>query len=210
MLIPLQGIAQSKVQKDSIVLARLLKRNVKCVLPGGKIPQGHKNQVRDAAYAYHYWYPVYFIEKHWKRYSDTEEYRSPDTKCMFRLWPGQTIDFPLGRVDLKGKPIGIKLPDMIRVEKAVDSYIAIIKAGKEKYVGNLVINYLCKGTMGWNFQIVTTGSKEGFGYIYKIDVSELPVSGDLIFKHFLFKYDLGYAAKYQSLGIAMANDFAEF
>lgn len=140
---------------------------------------------------------------------DTNKYVSTDKKCTLKLWPGKTIRFPLGAVDKDGTPIGLKSSDIVRAENIVDQYIDSIKNGKIKEVKGIRVTEFCKGISGYNFQFSLKGIIGNRGYIYKIVVSELPVSGDLIFKHFLYQYPLNLKLKYEQIGIAMANDFGD-
>ena len=126
------------------------------------------------------------------------------------LWPGATFDFPLGAVDSAGKFLGVKLPYMLRAEKRVNDYADSIENGKEKFIGKIKIDHFCKSVHGYFYEILLTGTDNESGYIYKIIVSELPVSGDLIFKHFLYKYQLHYSKQYKQLGEIMANDFTDY
>jgi hypothetical protein len=130
---------------------------------------------------------------------------------FIKIWPGQTINFPSSQVDSIGKFIGVNCADILRVDRAVSKYIRLIKEGKDKKLKNIKIIEFCKGIIeGYNHQIALKGIANGNGYVYKIEVSEIPVSGDLIFKHFLYKYDYNSRDKYEGLGIAMVNRFSEF
>ena len=208
-LFHLDGRCQSITNR---CLDSLLKRNIVCKLRGGENVHIHSDHIRNAAYAYNYWVPLNFKEiiSHSQIYSDTERYVSEDKKCSLKIWPGQTIDFPLGQVDSRGKPIGIKCSDIIRVEKIVNDYIFFLKSGKDKELSGIKINEFCNGVRGYNFQIALKGTSAKFGYIYKIEISEIPVSGNLIFKYLLYKYDLKFKEKYETIGLAVANGFSEF
>ena len=192
----------------SFSLEELYKRHKECKFSARKT--NFKNDitdVRDAAYAYHYWYPGDFKEVLSKEFSDTITYISIDKRSKLKLWPGKTVSFPLGTVDSAGKFIGVKAEDIVRVEKVVDNYIELISSGKERYIRRAKIIDICKDIDGYKFTVNVRAVNNQMGYIYKIEVSELPVSGDLIFKHFLFKYDLKSNRKFENLGLLMANDF---
>ncbi|MHA4894035.1 hypothetical protein ACXZ1K_04730 [Pedobacter sp. PWIIR3] len=208
-LFHLGGSCQSSPNK---CLDSLLKRNVLCKLSGGEKVRIRSNHIINAAYAYKYWVPLNFKEiiSHSQIYTDTVRYLSTDKKCSLKIWPGETIDFPLGQVDALGQSIGINCSDIARVEKIVNDHILFLKSGKEKELSGVKINEFCDGVFGYNFQMALKGNSAEFGYIYKTEISEIPVSGDLIFKHFLYKYDINYKEKYESIGLAMANEFSEF
>ena len=190
-----------------------MKRDIPCKLSGEKHVKIRINNVRNAAYAYSYWMPISFKEVivNHDKYTDTEFYVSPDKKCSLKIWPGQTINFPSSQVDSTGKFIGVNCADILRVDKAVSKYIRLIKAGRDRQLQKIRIVEFKEGIInGYNHQIALKGIANGYGYIYKIEVSEIPVSGDLIFKHFLYKYDYKSRDKYEGMGIAMANRFSEF
>ncbi len=169
------------------------------------------NGVGNAAFAFNYWYPYNFKEKkvviNSNQPNDTSTYISPDNKCTLKIWPGKIVNFPLGAVDSLGKRIPLRAEDIIRAEQEVDRYIALIKSGKEVHVSQVKVLELCKGIDGYNFQIFLKGKLGSKNVIYKIELSELPVSGDLIFKHMLFSFDSEYAKEYEAVGIAIARDF---
>lgn len=203
------ALGQSSVTNNRC-LDSLLKRKVVCKL-SGENTHIRSEQIRNAAFGYTYWVPLSFkVIPEPKKYTDTESYISSDKKCLLMLWPGKTINFPLGQVDSTGKFIGVKCADIFRAEKTVDEYIRFIKEEKESKLKGVKILEFCKGIRGYNFQVALKGIGNGYGYIYKIDVSEIPVSGDLIFKHFLYRYSISAKKKYEKMGVAMANSFAEF
>ena len=176
-------LAQSSVKNNS--LEELYKRHTKCKFSARKTKlKNDITYVRDAAYAYNYWYPADFKEMLSKDFSDTITYISTDKKSNLKIWPGKTISFPIGTVDSVGSFVGIKAEDIIRVEKVVDNYCGVISSGKELYIGKAKIINICKGIDGYKFTINVKAADQNMGYIYKIEVSELPVSGDLLMKHF--------------------------
>jgi hypothetical protein len=213
LLIILNGVLNVGCQEKlcgQLSLTDLLKRHEPCKLVlRNALAQANVTKVHNAAYAFNYWVPVNLKEVISKDAPaiDTARYISDDRKCSLKIWPGETVPFPLGTVDVKGKLIGIKAADIIRVEKRTDNYIELIKSGKEKHIGAVKILELCKGVNGYEFTISLKGKKGQRGYIYKIEVSELPVSGELIFKHFLYEYMLGAKSDAERMGLQMANDF---
>jgi len=196
-------------------LSKLLERNVPCNFEGAetKLDTAQYAQTRNVSYSYAYTYPKYFkeiwatqkvvseVRKSTDAYIDTITYLSPDKQVSLKIFAGQVVPFPLGSRK------GIKAADVLAVEKAVDDYIISLKAGRDKELGKVKINYLCKGVKGYNFSICLRGTHDNLNYIYKIVVAELPVSGDLIFSHFLYQYPAVAAGKYEALGITLGNAF---
>lgn len=210
MAIGLGSNAQSKLKKEDQLLDSLLKSRYACQLPGEKISQDDFVGVREATFGYNYSYPKDFkeiINKGAFSLYDTTKFESPDRKCTLKIWPGKTINFPLGAMDKHGNKIKLKSSDIIRAEKIVDQYIDSVKDGKLNQIKNINISDFCKGVDGYEFQFALKGIVGEDGCIYKVYVSELPVSGDLIFKHLLYKYNLDSKNKYEPIGFAIADDF---
>lgn len=196
-------------------LKALLGRNVPCNLEGTeiKLDTAQYTQSRNVSYSYVYTYPKYFkeiwpveqviseVRSQTDRYIDTVTYLSPDKQASMKVFAGQIVPFPLG------SRRGIKVADMLAVEKAVDDYIQLLKEGKDKELGKVKISFLCKGTKGYNHSICLKGSKDQNQYICKIVIAEMPVSGNLIFSHFVYQYPATAKDKYEALGITLANDF---
>lgn len=196
-------------------LKKLLERNVPCKFDGItlNLDTAQYAETRNVSYSYSYTYPKYFkeiwpveevvseVRKKTDAYIDTVTYLSPDKQASLKIFAGQVVPFPLG------SKYGIKATHVLAVEKAVDDYIKTLKAGKDKELGKVKIGFLCKGTKGYNFSICLRGSKTDTQYIYKIVVAEMPVSGDLIFSHFLYQYPAAVKEKYEALGVTLANAF---
>ncbi len=196
-------------------LKKLLDRNVPCVFEGEsiKLDTAYYALNRNVSYSYSYYYPKYFkeiwpkeeviseVRKVSNAYIDTLTYLSPDKQASFKLFAGQVVPFPLA------KRRGVKAGDILAVEKAIDDYIKVIKAGKDKELGKVNIISLCKGIKGYNFSIGVRANKGNLQYLYKIVVAELPATGELIFSHFLYQYPAAAQEKYAALGITLANAF---
>jgi hypothetical protein len=196
-------------------LKKLLERNVPCMFEGPviQLDTAHYALNRNVSYSYSYYYPKYFkeiwpkeeviseIRKVSNAYIDTITYLSPDKQASFKVFAGQVVPFPLT------KRRGVKAGDIIAVEKAIDDYIKVIKAGKDKELSKVKITSLCKGVKGYNFSIGVKGNKGNLQYLYKIIVAELPATGELIFSHFLYQYPSQATEKYAALGTTLANEF---
>lgn len=196
-------------------LKKLLERNVPCNFQGTeiKLDTAHYAETRNVSYSYSYIYPKYFkeiwpveevvseVRKKTDAYIDTVTYLSPDKQVSLKIFAGQVVPFPLG------SKYGIKATHVLAVEKAVDDYIKTLKAGKDKELGKVKIGFICKGIKGYNYSICLKGSRGQTQYLYKIIVAEMPVSGDLIFSHFLYQYVNAEKAKYEALGVTLANAF---
>jgi hypothetical protein len=210
LLLPIGSKGQS-MSNNNAKLQLLLKRKVACNLFGNANRQYKNAQfIRNAAYGHAYFITSDFKYVKQKNFNDTTKYVSKDSKAAIKIWPGQTVSFPLASVDAHGKFIPLTAHDVIRVEKAVDEYISKIRQGKDKEIGFLKNIQICKSISGYNFGIDVKGMDGRFGYFYKISVLELPVSGDLVFNHFIFKYDLRSKVKYSAVGLDMANYFGNF
>jgi len=196
-------------------LKKLLQRNVPCLFEGESITLDttHYALNRNVSYSYSYYYPKYFkeiwpkeevvseIRKVSNAYVDTLTYISPDKQASFKLFAGQVVPFPLA------KRRGVRAGDILAVEKAIDNYIKVIKAGNDKELGRVKIISLCKGVKGYNFSIGVKANKGNQQYLYKIIVAELPATGELIFSHFLYQYPSAAKDKYAALGTTLANAF---
>ncbi len=201
------GVVQGH-KSDDTPLKTVLARKTSCNLFGKqKVKYNNVEFIRSAAYGHAYFITPDFEYVKQKKFNDTTSYLSRDKKCTIKIWPGQTVSFPLGSVDTNGKFIELKLDDIVRVENAVDEYIEKLKKGEDSELGVLRKIEVCKATNGYKFEINVKGADEQFGYFYKICVLELPVSGDLVFNHFMFKYELKSKTKYSPVGLAMANYF---
>lgn len=196
-------------------LKKLLDRNVPCAFEGVpvKLDTALYGESRNVSYSYAYTYPKYFkevwpqeevvseVRKQNSVYIDTVTYTSPDEQASLKVYAGQVIPFPLGS---KRK---LQASDVLAAEKAVDDYIKLIKAGRDKQLGKVKIGFICKGIKGYNYSICLKATKGDTQYIYKIILAEMPATGELIFSHFLYKYSASVKDKYEALGITLANTF---
>lgn len=189
----------------------LLKRKKPCVLSGGApYPDtAYYTGGRNAAYAYGFSFPKNFQEKPIEIFdkngvllSDTTAMTSPDGHASLKIWIGETISFPLGAMN-----DSLKTSDFMRADSIVEHTIANIRERRYPYLSSASIDYLCHGYSSYEHSIALIAHNAGHTIIYKIQVSELPVSGDLIFKNMVFTYDKGFAKQYHAVGITLANDF---
>jgi len=202
-------------QSQEAQLKKLLSRKVPCVFVGNtvKLDTALYADSRSVSYSYTYYFPKYFkeiwpkeevvseVRKKTDAYIDTVTYVSPDQQAQFKIYAGQVVPFPLG------KKRALKAADVVAVEKAVDDYIKVIKAGKDKELGKAKTTFVGKGVNGYNFSICVKGWKGQTQYVYKVVVAELPATGQLIFSHFLYQYNAAVKAKYEALGNTLANEF---
>lgn len=195
----------------SPAVEKLLKRKKECRLSGGEaqIDTAKYTGVWNAAYAYDYSYPKDYsettidnIDKNGMLLSDTAFLASPDKHATIKIWVGETISFPLGAVNGS-----LKASDFARADAAVEKAITQIKQGKYPYLKGAAIDELCHGLDGYNHSISVIGHTGRQVIVYKIQVSEIPVSGDLLFKNLVFTYDKGFDKQYRSVAITVANDF---
>lgn len=185
----------------------LLKRQQNCILNGElKIFDSAKyGGAWNAAYAYDYLYPKKFkdtsieiLDKEGTIISDTSVAISPDRHAVIKFWIGENIPMPQD---------SIKVSDILRVDKKVDSLIGELKQSKYTYLSGFSIDTLCHGIDGYYHNIALTGHNDKQNIIYKIEYSILPVSGDLIAKNLVFIYDKELAGIYHPIGITIANSF---
>ncbi|MFD1257191.1 hypothetical protein ACFQ3S_10315 [Mucilaginibacter terrae] len=202
-------------QSQQAQLQKILSRKVPCLFEGNtiKLDTALYADSRSVSYSYSYYYPKYFkeiwpkeevigeVRKKTDTYIDTVTYVSPDQQAQFKIFAGQVVPFPLGTKRQ------LKAADVMSVEKAVDDYIKIIKAGKDKELGKVKTTFVGKGINGYNFSICVKAWKGQTQYLYKIIVAELPATGELIFSHFLYQYNAAVKAKYEALGNTLANGF---
>jgi hypothetical protein len=61
----------------------------------------------------------------------------------------------------------------------------------------------------WNNkgEFIILGQLDNIELIWKTELSEVPISGDLTFKNMLFTYPISERSKYQAIGIEMAKEF---
>ena len=185
----------------------LLKRHVNCIL-NGEPPNFDSSKYGgawNAAYAYDYLYPKNFkdtsieiLDKEGSIISDTSVAISPDRHAVIKFWIGETISMPQD---------SIKVGDIIRVDKKIDSLINQLRKGNYTYLKGFYIDTLCHGIDGYYHDIALIGHNNTQGIIYKIEFSILPVSGDLISKNLVFKYDKEFGNIYHPVGITIANSF---
>jgi hypothetical protein len=202
-------------QSQEAQLKKLLNRKVFCLFEGNtiKLDTALYASSRSVSYSYSYYYPKYFkeiwpkeevigeVRKKTSAYIDTVTYISPDQQAQFKIFAGQVVPFPLG------KKRSLKAADVVAVEKAVDDYIKLIKAGKDKELGKVKTTFVGKGINGYNFSICVKAWKGQTQYVYKVLVAELPATGELIFSHFLYQYNVAVKEKYEALATTLANEF---
>ena len=163
--------------------------------------------MRNAAYAYGYVYPKEFREiivESDHPMSDTLSMASPDNRASLKIWIGETVSFPLGLINGKLKP-----SDFARADTAVEKAIRQLKQGHYPYFKRGSIDYMCHSYQGYAHSVCVVGHNAKQVIIYKIDVSELPVSGDLIFKNLVFAYDKSLDKQYHAVGLTVAKDFGD-
>jgi len=202
-----------KEETKSILKDSLMHRENICKLKqwlGGRIDSETFYSVRDAAYGYSFLVPKEFkevIDTISSEYNDTTIFISQDKKCHFYLWADNSIYFPIGKI-YNGKELQIHESDIYRVDSIVKNYVDNIKAGKNNFLINIIIDELCISIKGYEYQISIKGKTSNECIIYKTEISELAVSGDLIFKNFLYTYKPDLTNDYyEFLGIIMANSF---
>lgn len=204
--------AQSKKTK----LKKLLERNIPCNMEGRTIALTDTSlyaQSRNVSYSYSYIYPKNYKET-WPKeevvsevrlnsdpYIDTVTYTSQDHKASFKVYAGNVAVLPSGRVH------NMKLADLQAIDKFADLHIANIKQGKDKELGKVNLLHICKGVKGYRYTICVKASQGDEQLLYKIIMVEMPVSGDLIFSHFLFRYPTADKEKYEAQGISLAREF---
>lgn len=185
----------------------LLKRQQECELKGEPktFDSSKYGGAWNAAYAYDYIYPKNFkdtsieiLDKEGTIISDTSVAISPDRHALIKLWIGETISMPQD---------SIKVGDIVRIDKKVDSLIKELRRNKYTYLSGFSIDSLCHGIDGYYHDITLTGHSVKQGIIYKIEFSVLPVSGDLISKNLVFTYDKDYSDIYHPIGLTVANNF---
>jgi len=170
-------------------------------------------QSRNVSYSYAYMYPKNFRET-WPKeevvsevrqstdpYIDTVTYTSQDRKAVFKVYAGNMVVLPSGRLQK------LKLADVQSIDKFADEHIAKIKQGKDKELGKVKIQHICKGVKGYNYTICVKAIQGDENILYKIIMVEMPVSGDLIFSHFIYRYNSAAKEKYEAIGVSLANAF---
>lgn len=195
----------------SNAVEQLLHRKSICKLPGGEKYDSSKYVgVRNAAYAYNYMYPKAFkdstidvLDESGVLLSDTTYSASADKHAVMRIWIGDTIPFPLGAMN-----DSLKESDFSRADSAVARTVAKLQRSEYPYLKGALIDNVCRSYDGYNQQILVMGHTNKNVIIYKIDISEIPVSGDLIFKNMVFTYDKGYEKQYHKTAITIVNDFS--
>src|SRR5215216_6555629 len=102
LIFPTVSNAQASLN-DNNKLQLLIKRKVTCNL-FGKGHQKYNNAqfVRNAAYGHAYFVTPDFEYVKQKNFNDTTKYQSKDNKATIKIWPGQTVSFPLASVDANG------------------------------------------------------------------------------------------------------------
>ncbi|MVN90805.1 hypothetical protein [Mucilaginibacter aquatilis] len=207
-------LAQAQTKRSK--LKKLLERNITCNMEGRTISLTDTalyEQNRNVSYSYSYIYPKNFRES-WPKeevvsevrqnndpYIDTVTYTSQDKKAVFKIYAGNVVVLPSGRV----RKIGIA--DVMKIDQFANDHIANIKKGKDKELGPAKIQHICKGVKGYNYTICVKANKGDEQLLYKIIMVEMPVSGDLIFSHFLYRYPTVDKDKYEALGISLAREF---
>lgn len=198
---------------QQLTVAELLKREQACQLSGGepRLDTAKYVGVRNAAYAYGYSYPKNFreviienLDANGVLLSDTACMVSPDKHASLKIWIGETISFPLGAINRD-----LQAADILRADSQVEKAIFQIKQHHYPYLQGASTDFLCHGFSGYNHSISLLSHNSRQVIIYKIVISELPVSGDLIFKNFVFAYDKGFEEQYHAVGVALANDFGD-
>ncbi|MFT3845094.1 MAG: hypothetical protein QM725_08580 [Lacibacter sp.] len=191
----------------TLTVDSLFKRQQNCILNGEpKIFDSSKyGGAWNAAYAYDYLYPKNFkdtsieiLDNEGTIISDTSVAISPDRHAVIKFWIGETISMPQD---------SIKVSDILRVDKKVDSLIEQLKQSKYTYLTGFTIDTLCHSIDGYYHNVALIGHSDKQGIIYKVEFSVLPVSGNLIAKNLVFTYDKKFTNIYYPIGITVANSF---
>jgi hypothetical protein len=207
LLIACKSKTDNTISVKPLSLDSLLKRHENCIL-NGEPPFFDSSKYEgawNAAYAYDFLYPKSFkyksieiLDKDGAIISDTSVYISPNRHAIIKFWIGETIFMPQDN---------IKVDDILRVDKKIDSLIFTLRKGNYPYLENFILDTLCHGVDGYYQDIAFIAHNDRQVSIYKIEYSILPISGDLIAKNLVFTYDKEYANIYHSVGITIANSF---
>ncbi|WP_460503343.1 hypothetical protein [Hymenobacter agri] len=130
---------------------------------------------------------------------------SPDHHARLIIWPGDAIGFPLADPDAK---LGVK--DIVRADSVVGQTIAAMRRGNFPYLRGATVDYLCHGLAGYQHTIALTAHNARQIIVYKVVVTEQPVSGNLVFNNLVFVYDKRFAHLYQAASLAVANGMRAF
>jgi hypothetical protein len=199
-------IEVAKEQKP-LSVDSLLKRKEPCILNGepSQFDSSKYETAWNAAYAYDYLYPRTFKDSSilikdtaGDVTSDTSLLISPDNHATIKFWIGVTIPFPQDSIQAR---------DILRVDSTVNNFISKIKLNDYPYLQEFAIDTLVHGIDGYYHSIGIIGHNQKQAIIYKIEVSVIPISGDLIFKNLVFIYDQEYKKLYKPMGITIANNF---
>lgn len=200
----------SSSNRNSIDIESLLERKKSCNLSGGEKYDSTKYiSGWNAAYAYSFIIPKVFkdstidvFDKEGVLMSDTSYAFSPDKHAAMRMWVGKTVSFPLGAIGVK-----LSVRDFARADSAAASIVKQIKKGRYPYFKNAKIDDICYGYSGYSQRITLLGHTRSQAFICKTDISELPVSGDLIEKNIVFKYGRKFK-QYRKMGLTVVNEFS--
>ncbi|MBL7817186.1 MAG: hypothetical protein JNL70_19335 [Saprospiraceae bacterium] len=146
--------------------------------------------VRDAAYGYLFSYPTSFKEQ--IDTADNIVFYSIDKKAKLMC-------FVEGNVAVADSLTNYLFEYYQNVNKGNHPYIKGSKSIKKQLIYNNLWNN--KG------EFTILGQSDTTEFIWKTELSEFPISGDLIFKNMLFTYPILERSKYQAIGIEMAKEF---
>jgi hypothetical protein len=149
--------------------------------------------VRDVAYGYLFSYPASFQEQiDTIGQVDSIVFYSTDGKAKLKC-------FVEGNVSVEDSLKNHLFEYYQTVNKGNHPYIKDFKSIKSQ------LNYNNR----WNNkgEFIILGHLDDIEFIWKTELSEVPVSGDLTFKNMLFTYPTSERSKYQAIGIEMAKEF---
>lgn len=152
--------------------------------------------VRNAAYGYTFAIPVTFIEQiDTIGQVDSIVYFSKDKEAKL-------IYFTEGDIDRKDTS-----------KNYLYEYFHILETGQHKFKKNCktLKSQLCYDNRWLNYRgyFVALGQLSDKQFIWKTQLSEVPVSGDLTYKTMLFIYPEKRQSYYQPIGLFLADNFSD-
>lgn len=159
-----------------------------------------------AAYGYTYCYPKNFEYINEEDIKDEvlnnafdmskSKFVSKDGRAKLLFWSFNTTD----NVTYES--------ERIKKEAKLRNYFKQLLAKNNEYLKDAtIIGYNVAFSERWNIYFIMSGNKGTKTFIWKTELSELPVSGDLIFKSMLFEYETSDEKFYEPIAEEMTEVF---
>lgn len=157
--------------------------------------------VRQVAYGYKFSYPITFQEI-------IDTIRQVDSLILYSADKRAKIKFFVEGNTSMNKDLNDKTE-----QKYVSSYFDSLHNGKHILTRNSKVMKSQYGFSNYSYgntaSFMLLGQRDTIEYFFKTELSEVPISGDLIFKNFFIEYPKTLKSYYRPVAIQIAKNFGQ-